>query len=81
MCQPSTSQAWASDIKQRSPFRHTYIVELSNDWIGYLPDREGHRLGGYPTWMGLHSYAEDETGERMAGEVVKLLTELANERS
>ena len=35
------------DIKQRSPFEHTYIVELANDWIGYLPDREAHRLGGY----------------------------------
>ncbi|MBL9140003.1 MAG: hypothetical protein JNK85_29290, partial [Verrucomicrobiales bacterium] len=30
------------DIKNRSPFRHTYIAELANDWIGYLPNREGH---------------------------------------
>jgi putative membrane-bound dehydrogenase-like protein len=65
------------DIKQRSPFEHTYIAELANDWIGYLPDREGHRLGGYQTWMGLHSYAEEGTGERMADEVVQLLNELS----
>jgi hypothetical protein len=65
------------DIKRRSPFRHTYVAELANDWIGYLPDREGHRLGGYQTWMGLHSYAEPGTGERVADEAVQILNELA----
>jgi hypothetical protein len=68
------------DIKRRSPFPRTYIAELANDWIGYLPDREGHRLGGYQTWTGLHSYAEPGTGERLADEAVKLLTELAARR-
>ena len=24
------------DIKNRSPFRHTYVAELANDWIGYV---------------------------------------------
>lgn len=65
------------DIKRRSPFRHTIIAELANDWIGYLPDREAHRLGGYQTWMGQHSYAEVGTGERMADEVVAMLNEMA----
>ena len=63
-------------IKQRSPFPHTYVAELANDWIGYLPDREGHKLGGYQTWMGLHSYAEVGTGERMADEVINMLQSL-----
>jgi neutral ceramidase len=49
---------------------------LANDWVGYLPDKEGHTLGGYQTWMGFHSYAEPGTGERMADEVVKMLEEL-----
>jgi putative membrane-bound dehydrogenase-like protein len=65
------------DIKRRSPFEFTYVAELANDWIGYLPDREAHRLGGYQTWMGLHSYAEEGTGERMVDEVVGILEELA----
>ena len=64
-------------IKRRSPFKHTIIAELANDWIGYLPDREAHRLGGYQTWTGLHSYAEPGTGERLADESVRLLDELA----
>ena len=65
------------EIKQRSPFKHTYIAELANDWIGYLPDREAHRLGGYQTWMGLHSYAEIGTGEQMANAVIQMLQELS----
>jgi hypothetical protein len=67
----------ALDIQARSPFRDTYVAELANDWIGYLPDRQAHRLGGYQTWMGLHSYAEVGTGERLADSVVAMLDELA----
>jgi len=63
------------DIKKRSPFKYTFIAELANDWIGYLPDREAHRLGGYQTWMGLHSYAEPGTGERVADELIAILNE------
>ena len=65
-----------ADIKRRSPFPDTYVVELANDWIGYLPDREAHQLGGYQTWTGLHSFAEVGTGERVADEVVDMLDSL-----
>ena len=67
------------DIKNRSPFRYTYVAELANDWIGYLPDRDGHVLGGYQTWMGLHSFAEPGTGERVADEIVRMLQDLRAE--
>lgn len=69
--------ALGQDIKRRSPFRYTYVAELANDWIGYLPDRGAFDRGGYQTWTGLHSYAEPGTGERVVDEVVKLLEELA----
>jgi neutral ceramidase len=65
------------DIKNRSPFRHTFVAELANDWIGYLPNFEGHKLGGYQVWTGYHSYAEPGTGERIADEIVAMLKELA----
>ena len=64
------------DIKARSPFKHTIIAELANDWIGYLPDRQGQTLGGYQTWTGLHSFTEPGTGERIADEAVKMLQQL-----
>ena len=65
------------DIKTRSPFPNTFVAELANDWIGYLPDRESHKLGGYQVWTGFHSYAEPGTGERIADEIVGMLSELA----
>jgi neutral ceramidase len=64
------------DIKRRSPFRYTYVAELANDWIGYLPDQQGLLDGGYQTWMGLHSFAEPGTGEAFANEAVSILREL-----
>ncbi|MBM3878753.1 MAG: hypothetical protein FJ387_03400 [Verrucomicrobia bacterium] len=67
------------DLKNRSPFRHTYIAELANDWIGYLPDLAGHKLGGYQVWTGLHSYAEPGTGERLVDELIEMLRQLARE--
>ncbi len=66
------------EIKRRSPLRNTVVAELANDWIGYLPDREAHRLGGYQTWMGLHSYAEIGTGERVADRIVAMFQELVS---
>ena len=64
------------ELKRRSPLPHTYIAELSNDWIGYLPDREGHQLGGYQVWTGFHSYAEPGTGERVVDLAVEMLQEM-----
>ncbi len=64
------------EIKRRSPFAHTFIAELSNDWIGYIPDREAYELGGYQVWTGFHSYAEQGTGERMVDTAVEMLQEL-----
>jgi len=67
------------DIKRRSPFRHTIVAELANDWIGYLPDRAAFGLGGYQTWTGFHSYADPATGEAVADEIVRMLHELATQ--
>lgn len=65
------------EIKRRSPFRYTYVAELANDWIGYLPDKKAFELGGYQTWTGLHSYAAPGTGEKLVDAAVELLEELS----
>ena len=54
------------EIKRRSPFRFTYVFELANDYIGYIPDRHAFELGGYQVWTGLHSFlgAGDRRGDR-----------------
>jgi hypothetical protein len=64
------------DVKRRSPFRYTYVFELANDYIGYIPDRKGQELGGYQTWTGLHSYVPPGTGEMIVDQAVSLLEDL-----
>lgn len=68
--------ALGQEIKRQSPFRYTYVAELANDWIGYIPDRKGFELGGYQVWTGLHSYVAPGTGEAIVAEAVSLLNEL-----
>jgi hypothetical protein len=34
-------------IKQASPFRHTFIAELANGAIGYIPNRPAYVEGNY----------------------------------
>ncbi|MCC6442737.1 MAG: GNAT family N-acetyltransferase [Armatimonadetes bacterium] len=63
------------EIRRRSPFRHTVVVGLANDEIGYIPDRKGYRDGGYQTWAGFHSLLEPGTGERMVEAALKMLEE------
>ena len=64
------------EIKRQSPFRHTMVFELANDYIGYVPDRAGYDRGGYQVWTGLHSFVERGTGELIVSESVELLNRL-----
>jgi hypothetical protein len=64
------------EIKRRSPYRDTYVFELANDYVGYIPDARGFDKGGYQVWTGLHSYLERGSGERIVDEAVGLLERL-----
>ncbi|NOX53066.1 MAG: hypothetical protein GXP27_01230 [Planctomycetes bacterium] len=43
---------WGLDIKRRSPFPHTIVSELTNDWVGYEPTAQGFRQEGYEALVG-----------------------------
>jgi neutral ceramidase len=68
--------ALGQEVKRRSPYRYTYVFELANDYIGYIPDRRAFELGGYQVWTGLQSFLEPGTGEAVVAESIKLLDEL-----
>ena len=62
-------------IRRRSPFRHTFVVGLANDEIGYIPDQRAFDHGGYQVWTGLHSVLSRGDGERMVEAALGLLDE------
>jgi hypothetical protein len=41
------------EIKTRSTFRHTFVVELAHQYISYIPTPHALVLGGYQTWTGV----------------------------
>ncbi len=64
-------------IKANSPLKPTFTIELANDYAGYLPTVEQHRLGGYETWRARSSYLEVEAEPKIRGKILELLHELA----
>jgi hypothetical protein len=61
-------------IKKASPFRHTLVIELSNDNPAYIPTEKAFREGSYET---VNSRIEPGGGERLVEAAVRLLKELA----
>jgi hypothetical protein len=43
---------WGIEVKKRSPFPHTILTELTNDWIGYEPTELAFKHEGYETLAG-----------------------------
>lgn len=63
------------DIKRRSRARHTFVVELANDAIGYIPTREAFAQGGYEPTPGATFYTGD-AGSRLADSAVRQIEKL-----
>jgi hypothetical protein len=66
-------------IKERSPMRETFTIELANGHGGYLPTPRDHELGGYETWLARSSYLEVEASEKIRDELLRLLEQVARD--
>jgi len=60
-------------IKRRSPFPHTFVVELANESVGYIPDRRSYAEGNYEPES---ARCAAGSGEKLVEAAVKVLTEL-----
>jgi neutral ceramidase len=61
------------DIKKRSPFHQTMVIELANDSVGYIPTKTAYEEGGYEPEASVFSPG---CGEKIADVAVKLLNQL-----
>ena len=61
------------DIKKRSPFAHTIIVELANGSVGYVPTKRAFTEGNYEP---VSARCAPGSGEQIADAAVRLLGEL-----
>jgi hypothetical protein len=64
-------------IKQHSPLPATFVISLANDYAGYLPTPEHHRLDGYETWRARSSCLEVNAEPMPRGRVLELMAALA----
>lgn len=60
-------------IKRQSPARRTFVVELANGIVGYVPTREAFEGGGYEQRLGNNSKLSPVAGELMTETALALL--------
>ncbi|MDF1811896.1 MAG: neutral/alkaline non-lysosomal ceramidase N-terminal domain-containing protein [Verrucomicrobiales bacterium] len=63
------------ELKEKSPFPHTFTIELANGAFGYLPTPGQHKLGGYETWLGTCKVQHDAS-RILTDELLEMLAEL-----
>ncbi len=63
------------EIKKKSPFKHTFLIELANGSYGYLPTPKHHELGGYETWLGTNKVQKDGS-EILKRNLLEMLNQL-----
>lgn len=61
------------EIKKRSPFKQTIIIELANDTLGYIPDQKAYEEGGYEPEASVFAPG---CGEQIVEVAVNLLNQL-----
>jgi hypothetical protein len=63
-------------IKQDSPVKPVFTMELANGYYGYLPTAQQHEWGGYETWPARSSFLEVPAEAKIRAEVLRLLREV-----
>ncbi|MBL9179349.1 MAG: neutral/alkaline non-lysosomal ceramidase N-terminal domain-containing protein [Verrucomicrobiaceae bacterium] len=66
---------WGISVKKRSPFPHTILGELTNDWVGYEPTELAFQHEGYETLAGAN-FVSLEGIQKLVDASVDLLQEL-----
>jgi hypothetical protein len=68
-------------IKEHSPLKSTFVVELANGCEGYIPPPELHSLGGYTCWRARTACLEPQAERRIRARVLELLENVSKQRT
>ena len=63
------------DVRDQSPYKTTFTIELANGGYGYLATPERHELGGYETWLGTNR-VEKQASRKIVAEIRKLFVQI-----
>ena len=63
------------NLKDKSPFGDTFVMELANGEHGYLPTPGQHKFGGYETWLTTNRVQFDAS-ELLTKSLLEMLAEL-----
>jgi hypothetical protein len=66
-------------IKERSPFKRTFVASYANGYAGYVATREAYIGGSYEVWPALNARVGREGGYLMVDKAAELLEELAED--
>jgi len=64
-------------IREASPLRPYFNIDMANGFWCYLPPPEQHKLGGYTTWPATSSCLEVDAEPKIRRELLRLLREVA----
>jgi hypothetical protein len=68
-------------IKEHSPLKDTFVVELANGCEGYIPPPELHPLGGYTCWRARTACLEPQSERKIRERVLEMLSKVTKERA
>ncbi len=63
------------EFRRRSPFPHSFMVELAHGYYGYLPTPRHFEWGGYETWPGTNNL-EPQASVMMMDALLEMTAEL-----
>jgi len=68
-------------IKEHSPLKSTFVVELANGAEGYIPPPELHPLGGYTCWRARTACLEPQSERKIRERVLAVLENVSKQRA
>jgi hypothetical protein len=66
-------------IRESSPARVTFVTELTDGYVGYVPTLKAFERGGYETWCALSSQLDKSAGDQIVRTTQQLSQQLFTE--